>query len=284
MIPDHPLVSDAAARALLQALMNAELLGIALLRGPSHVHAMVNAKYESLMGCSVLGRSIDDVLPRERSPAGLLRRVRDGHGPIVQRHITLRDADRYITFTYHAVNELDGESILVLAEDATEVVLERRRADLFVDLVARLLPSIDPRAVVRSVVTQVQHELGATSSSIFILRGDQLHGAIGDWDWTRTSFTVPLREWPSIQAALESRSALHLTRDAARGAETGWFERRGIASTLCVPLCANDVCVGVLFFDFEVVKRPSRASITFVENVAPHCAASLAREMTQSRP
>lgn len=277
MIPNHPLVSDAAARALLQALMNAELLGVALLRGPSHVHAMVNAKYESMMGRPVLGCSLEEFLPANQSPSALLQRVRDGHGPVVQHEIPLNDGEHYVTFTYHPVDETGGESILVLAEDVTDVVEERKRAELFIDLVARLLPSLDARGVVRSVVTQMQEALGARSSSIFLLEGKELRGAVGDWDWTRTSFTVPLADWPSIEAALASTSALHLTREEARGAEAGWFEMRGIASALCVPLRSNDRCVGVLFFDFDVVPRPSRALIDFVENVAEHCAASLAR-------
>src|SRR5581483_12518111 len=93
--PNHPLVSDAAARALLQALMNAELLGVALLRGPSHVHAMLNAKYESLMGCPVLGRSLEELLPGERSPSAILERVHEGHGPALQRQVPLNDGEHY---------------------------------------------------------------------------------------------------------------------------------------------------------------------------------------------
>jgi GAF domain-containing protein len=286
-VPSHPRISDSAARALVQAVMDAELLGVALVRGPTRVHAMVNAKYQALVGsteCPTLGQPIADVLPRERAPEALLVRVLAGHGPVVQREVRFGTPasgaarPRYVTLTYQAVDE-PGESVLVLAEDVTDRVRERERAELFVALVAELLPASDARAVVRSIVARMRIALGATASSMFRVSADgaTLQGSIGEWDWTRTSFSVPTRDWPTVEAALASGHARYITAVDARMGEAGWFETRGIASALCVPLRVDEQAVAVIFFDFEVVRLPELGALAFAENVATHCAAALQR-------
>jgi len=285
-VPAQPRISDAAARALVQAIMDAELLGVALLRGSDHAHVLVNAKYHDLVGGakSTLGRPMADVLPLRNAPQALIARVLVGAGPVVQANVLFQSVTsgvpraRWVTFTYHPVDEPDG-TVLVLAEDVTDRVSERRRAELFVDLVGELLPSLDERAAVRSVVTQMQHALGATASSIFRLTPDgaTLQGAIGEWDWTRTSFEVPSREWPTVVAAMTNGRAHYLTAADARLGEVGWFERRGVAAALCIPLTTAEQPVGVLFFDFDSVRVPEPGTIEFAENVASHCAAALVR-------
>jgi hypothetical protein len=285
-VPAHPRISDAAARALVQSIMDAELLGVALLRGPDHAHAMINAKYHDLVGDakSTLGRPMADVLPVHHTPEALIARVLAGHGPVVQANVPFSTVvsgvprGRWVTFTYHAVDE-PGGSVLVLAEDVTERVRDGRRAELFVKLVGDLLPSLDDRAAVRSVVTQTQFALGSSASSIFRITpdGSTLYGAIGEWDWTRTSFEVPLSEWPTVEAAVVKGHPQYLTAAEARLGERGWFEKRGIAAALCLPLHAAEHAVGVLFFDFDSSRIPEPGSVEFAENVAAHCAAALAR-------
>ncbi len=285
-VPAHPRISDAAARALVQAIMDADLLGVALLRGPDHAHAMVNAKYHDLVGEaeSMLGRPMADVLPLHHAPEALIARVVAGNGPVVQANVLFQTVTsgvpraRWVTLTYHAVDEPD-DAVLVLAQDVTDHVRERRRAEFFVKLVGDLLPSLDERAAVRSVVTQTQFALGATASSIFRVTPDgaTLHGAIGEWDWTRTSFEVPTSGWPTVEAAFAKGHAQYITAGEARLGELGWFEKRGIAAALCIPLRVGEHAVGVLFFDFDSVRAPEPGSVEFAEHVAAHCAAALVR-------
>lgn len=286
-VPAHPRISDPAARALVQAVMDAELLGVALLRGPTYEHAMVNAKYDALVGGGTevtLGRSMLELVPRERAPQALLLRVLAGNGPVVQREVRFAsDASgllsvRYVTLTYQAVDE-PGEAVLVLAEDVTERVRDRGRAELFVKLVGELLPAVDARAVVRSIVTRAQDAIGATSSSLFRVSvdGSTLSGAMGEWDWTRTSFAVPIGSWPTVEKSLATGRPLYIHARDAQKSELGWFETRGIVSALCVPLRVEDRSIGVIFFDFDVVRAPDASGVAFVENVAAHCAAALER-------
>jgi len=289
-VPAHPRISDAAARALVQAIMDAEILGVALLRGPHHAHAMINAKYHDLVGDapSTLGRPMADVLPADRAPEALIARVLAGKGPAVQTNVPFSTVvsgvprARWVTFTYHAVDE-PGGSVLVLAEDVTERFRERRRAELFVKLVGDLLPSLDDRAAVRSVVTQTQLALGSTASSIFRVTPDgaTLYGATGEWDWTRTSFEVPVSQWPTVEAAVTKGQPQYITAAEARFGEHGWFEKRGIVAALCVPLRAAEHAVGVLFFDFDSTRVPEPGSIDFAQSVAAHCAVALVRATTR---
>ena len=111
--------------------------------------------------------------------------------------------------------------------------------------------------------------------------GATLFGAIGEWDWTRTSFEVPIHEWPTAQAAVASGRAHYITARDARLGEIGWFEKRGIVAAICVPLRTAEHVVGVLFFDFDSVRAPEPGAVAFAENVAAHCAVALERARSQ---
>lgn len=124
---------------------------------------------------------------------------------------------------------------------------------------------------IRARVRDFQRVLHADASSIFVVDGHELKGASGEWDWTRTSFDVPLVDWPTVAAMLVSTGARYITSDSAEGAEAGWFESRGIASSLCVPLGR----AGVVFFDFDRVRMPRRALVACVEEHAIQWAAAL---------
>lgn len=130
-------------------------------------------------------------------------------------------------------------------------------------------------SVIRSRVRASQRALHADASSIFVVDGPDLKGSIADWDWTRTSFDVPIVDWPTVAFTLQSGAPRYMTRDSAEGVEAGWFESHGIASSLCVPLRSDDVCVGVVFFDFNRVRMPSRESVARVEHLAVAWAAAL---------
>lgn len=94
--------------------------------------------------------------------------------------------------------------------------------------------------------------VGASAVSIFVLDESTrcLQGAHA-WDWTRTSFPCELEDWPNVASALADGAPRVISRDDARGAETGWFESRGIARTVCLPVREHDGSAGVVFFDFD---------------------------------
>jgi hypothetical protein len=277
---------EGASRPLVRAIMDSEIVGIALVRGVAHLHVMANAKYATLVGerAGVIGRPLREVI--RAVPEIVLKGVLEGGGGASVRDVLTTQPNapaRYATFTFHGVSG-DPAAILVIAEDVTERVRERDRAALFRALVGELLPSMNPREAVRSVVEQTARALGAKMSSLFLVGrdGTTLQGAPGEWDWTRTSFDVPLHEWPTIEAAITSGQAKYLTAAKARGAEAGWFEAQGTVGALCVPLRTNDKAIGVLFFDFESAQPPPIATVDFTEHVASHCAAVLARALAVS--
>lgn len=119
----------------------------------------------------------------------------------------------------------------------------------------------------------------ANASSIFLYgEADRsLHGLISDWDWTRTSFPSSVDDWPSVASALASGEPVRIDAFAARGAEAGWFEARGIASTLCVPLRDGHRVLGVLFFDFVNDAPRGKAAVALLTDVGRRCARALTR-------
>lgn len=291
LVPSHPLISDALARALLRAFMDAELIGIALLRGPDHTHVMLNARYQSLAeGTAALGEPVRNAWPDRCAPPELLDEVlRTGEAQTI-REVASKRATRpwappaHVTLTYMRVEDDDGGALLVLVEDVSERVLAKKRAALLQSLVDDLVGCGDAHAAVSRVAQRTRDALGATDTSLFLVdeKGLELHGAPGTWDWTRTSFTTSLADWPSVAEALSHGEPFHMTLDTARGAEAGWFEARGVASTLCVPLSHEARPLGVLFFDFGVGHTPLEAtSAAFVTDVAKRCAVALSQALAQ---
>lgn len=126
----------------------------------------------------------------------------------------------------------------------------------------------------------------ASATSIFLYRADDhsLHGLISDWDWTRTSFPSSAGEWPSVTEALATGEPRCIDAFAARGAEAGWFEARGIVRTVCVPLRDGKNVLGVIFFDFAGDAPLGKAAMALLGDVGRRCARALARSPVRLAP
>ena len=119
----------------------------------------------------------------------------------------------------------------------------------------------------------------ASASSIFLVGADRsLHGLVSDWDWTRTSFSSRLDDWPSVAAALAEGEVRRIDAfDARSSSESGWFEARGIASTVCVPLLTGERSLGVLFFDFSDGGSLDKTARALLGDVGRRCSRALSR-------
>jgi hypothetical protein len=133
-------------------------------------------------------------------------------------------------------------------------------------------------AEVSAVVRRTRDALGATAASLFLIdeaRGE-LTGVLGDWDWTRTSFTARLADWPTVARALGEDDPQRMTAADARGSEAGWFESRGIVWSVFVPVRHQGRPLAVLFFDFAAGRdTPDRAAVASLVDVARRCALAL---------
>jgi hypothetical protein len=132
-------------------------------------------------------------------------------------------------------------------------------------------------AVIETKVRSGSSALGGGVATLFLLSPDQkiLEGAILGWDWTRTSFPSELAYWPNVCDAIAHNRAVSIDETDARSHELGWFERGGIHATVCVPMCAGDRVVGVLFFDDP--KRRSPRDLDAAKSIADGCAELIAR-------
>lgn len=283
-VPAHPLVADAAARAVLRAILDADILGIALLRGPPWEHVMVNGQYDRLTGSrSALGRSLDEVL-REVVPSAACLEGLVHHGcPIrvpeirVDRsHVGLESG--FVSFTYLRASEPESNAIVVLVEDVTREVRQRRSASLVATL-AEAVAEDDSVAGIRTTIERTASAIGADASSFFLLDGErrQFHGAVIGWDRVRSGFIASLDAWPNVAIALETGRASIITRSEARAGEVQWFENQGLASTLCVPVRVGDPPLGVLFFDFRKIRTFDVIALELVTEIAERCGRTVAQ-------
>lgn len=142
-----------------------------------------------------------------------------------------------------------------------------------------------PRVLRRAygLVRFAQATVGASATSLFLAddSGATLRGLVGEWDWVRTSFAAKLKDWPTVELSFLDGESRTITRREALGHEAVWFEPRGIASTVCVPLgSAPDDAVGVLFFDFEsdVVQADPDGHRRFLADVGHRIGRALKRE------
>jgi len=282
----HPVVSDTTARGIVRALVDNGSLGVALLSGRPWRHTLVNRTYERLVGRhGTLGRSVSDVLPEDVVAAlaldedsVVLQNLRFGRGTPgggsgLARHVSL---------TVLAVRG-DGGGVLLLGEDVTAHVHELETAKLFILLAAEIAGGRGASAAICRAARRAAGALDADNASIFLVGvdGRSVVGALSGWDWTRTSFHASLADWPMVARAIGEDRALYFTTREARGAEAGWFERHGIAATICAPMSSAGRALGVLFFDY--FDEPDRADLALAKSVADHCAVVFAHTPLELR-
>lgn len=137
-----------------------------------------------------------------------------------------------------------------------------------------------PRVLRRAMgfVRYARDTVGAQAASLFLVDDDgtSMQGLMSEWDWIRTSFATPLADWPSVERALSEGDVRVITVVEAAGAERGWFEPRGVRTSICVPLRTDVVGTGVLFFDFDG-GACSEPAIGMLGDVGRRCARALAR-------
>jgi len=286
--PAQLRVPDTVASAMLRALLDNDVLGVALLRGGDWLHLVANPAYEAIVGEPAIGRRFADLalaelIPNERFGA-VLASGRTARLPKLL--LPPRAGDdaarrRFATLMLLPVRALgsDGDGVLILVRDASKEVHDERMAELFLLLARDMSVERDELATIRSAVAHAKEALGASAASIFLLSADgkSLHGALVGWDWTRSSFVTGLDQWPNVARAIAANRACHLAAEQAEGAEEGWFEQRGIQAATCAPMAADGRVVGVLFFDYTHASQPA-VDLTLAKSVADQCALLVERE------
>ncbi|HVH41233.1 MAG TPA: GAF domain-containing protein [Labilithrix sp.] len=280
----HSMASDALARSVLQALLDTESLGVALLRAGDWNHVLTNRAYDEALSnnAPTLDKNFFDIVAPAVVPRSVVEAVvstgravhiakasvmtRSKQGSLVRRYFSM-------SFLPMRAGTSDVDRVLVLVRDVSTEVHEQRIAELFVLLARDMTAERDEAATIRSSVTHATEALGAATASIFLLAPDEksLHGALVGWDWTRSSFVANVDEWPNVEGAISKNEACFLTGVAAKKAEEGWFERRGIQAAVCAPMAVGDRVLGVLFFDYPA-SAPSGVDLALAKTVADQCA------------
>lgn len=279
----EPSISDTLARAILDSLLDAEAVGLALVRAPDWTYVVTSERYEHLVGArATLGRPVAEGLGESIAPCALLAAV-VANGRAARSAALLErtelvggcPASIHVAFTFlpvrHVASDVDG--VLILAQDVSQEVHERRMGELFVALAEDMSAERDETSSIRSSVARASASLGADAASIFLLSPDQkrLHGALVGWDWTRTSFVAEVENWPNVRRALAANAAGYITAETARETEEVWFEQRGIQAAICAPMAALGRVLGVLFFDY-VVPRAGLVDLDVAKHIADQCA------------
>ena len=138
-----------------------------------------------------------------------------------------------------------------------------------------------PRVLRRAVgyMRFARQSVKATAASLFIIdtAGEMLLGVASEWDWTRTSFTSRISDWPTVERALADHAPRAILRGNAKGPEKAWFEPRGIERTVCVPLFTERGPIGVLFFDFETNETGADTEDAILKDVGERTSRAIAR-------
>lgn len=150
--------------------------------------------------------------------------------------------------------------------------------DVWRDMKQSRLPRVLRRAL--GYVRFARRHVHASAASLFLVNESDgiVRGIVSEWDWTRTSFSSNLHDWPSVERALVVGNALQISAKEARGTEAVWFERQGIVRTVCVPLRVADRRLGVLFFDFNA-ESEGEPDTAFLSDVGRRCARALERHL-----
>lgn len=293
-VPEHPRVPDALARSVIAVLFDDDAgVGVALVRATDWTHVLASRLYERLLGSrSPLGLPIRDVIPERVAPAALLESVVETGKAATGLELLVRPdfvagspVSVHVATTFLRVRRVTpgSDGVLVLVQDVSRQVHERRMGELFAALAHDLSDDRDEAASIRSSVVHASEALRADAASLFLLDEGRknLRGALVGWDWTRTSFTAEVEHWPSVARAIEANEACWLSVENARGNEVGWFERRGIAAAICAPMAARGRVLGVLFFDFRAAQA-ARVDLRLAKEVADQCARLVEREAART--
>jgi hypothetical protein len=292
-VPEHPRVADALARAVVQALIDGDAIGVALLRSMDWAHVMTSATYERLVGqTTTLGMPVSDVLPERTAPRAMLEAVvatgkAARSADVLERTETVHGlpVSVHVSFTFLRVRRVtaDADGVLVLANDVSQEIHEHRIGELFVALASDMSVERDETASIRSSVSRASEALGADATSIFLLspNGKGLHGALVGWDWTRTSFVAEVENWPNVADAIARNEAGYVTAQTAQLAEEAWFERRGIKAAICAPMTAHGRVLGVLFFDY-LAPKAAQVDLGLAKDIADQCALLIERAAARS--
>ena len=290
-VPEHPRVPDALARATLFALLDSDAVGIALVRAPEWSHVLTSSTYERLVGAAsssgpALGRTLSQVLGEELAPASMLDRVA-ASGEASRITNALVRPHTYLSLSFLRVRGVtaDADGVLVLVQDVSELMHEHQVGELFAALAGAITAEREEVAAIRANVDRAVDALGADAASIFLLGPDRrrLHGALVGWDWTRTSFVAELERWPNVREAVVADRTSYVTSTSAASAEAEWFERRGIAASICAPMTGEEGVIGVMFFDFDSSPKPaSRLDLRLAKTVADECARLVRRAAVRS--
>jgi hypothetical protein len=280
---DSTPVSDALARATLQALLDSDVVGLALVRSDDWTHVLTSATYERLVGAgATLGRSVREVLSEAVAPRAMLEAV-VCTGKAARPAETLVRTETaggspmplHVSLTFLRVRRVtpDSDGVLVLAQDVSQQMHDQRIGELFTALANDMVADRGEAASIRASVVHASDTLGAQAASIFLLSPDgrRLHGALVGWDWTRTSFVAEVEHWPNVQRALASNQTAYITEETAQLVEQAWFERRGIKAAICAPMATHGRVLGALFFDYAV-PRAADIDLTLAKDVADRCA------------
>jgi hypothetical protein len=281
-VPEHPRISDALARATLQALLDSETVGVALVRASDWTHVLASATYERLIGAEeTMGRSVWDAISEAVVPRAMLASVvSTGKGArpddLLVRTEGEAGADAiHVALTVLPVRRVtpEADGVLVLAQDVSRQVHERRIGELFVALANDMAAERDETGSIRASVSHASEALAADAASIFLLSpdGKRLHGALVGWDWTRTSFVAEVEDWPNVSRAMAANEPAYVTAETARLAEMAWFERRGITAAICAPMAADGRVLGVVFFDYTR-SNPAKVDLALAKGIADQCA------------
>ncbi len=280
-VPERPPISDALARATLEALLDSDAVGLALVRSIDWTPVLTNATYERLVGAKAsLGRTGFDVLTL--APRAMLEAVASTGTParlddVVPRSETAPESSAPVHLSIVFLRVLhvtpDSDGVLVLVQDVSRQMHERKMGELFLALAKDMSGGRDEAASIRASVTHASAALGADAASIFLLSpdGKRLHGALVGWDWTRTSFVADVESWPNVARAIAANETVYMTAENAHFAEEAWFERRGIKAAICAPMAADGRVLGVLFFDYAAPSTP-RIDLRLAKDVADQCA------------
>lgn len=281
-VPEHPRVSDALARATLQALLDSEMVGVALVRASDWTYVLASPTYERLVrGEKTLGRHVWDTLPENVVPRAMLDSVvatgkaARPDGLLVRTDVEGAGGNPiHVALALLRVRRVTPESdgVLVLAQDVSQQVHDQRIGELFVALANDMAAERDEAGSIRASVSHASAALGADAASIFLLSpdGKRLHGALVGWDWTRTSFVAEVEHWPNVARAIAANEPIYVTADTAEVAEQAWFERRGIKAAICAPMAAHGRVLGILFFDYAATTA-AKIDLTLAKDIADQC-------------
>ena len=267
-------------------------VAVAVLEGPEHRYTFANSLFRRIVHNrgELIGLTAAEAWADvEESAVPILDEVYRTGLPFQAEDVRCRKRTAYeteeinMTFNYWRMTGSRGtpQGLLVMAQETTGHVRDRRRLEALVTLLKELNASQELFQVLQTALTRAASLLGGDDGSIYLLDPDNrtLRGVVELSPEGRVGTSLDMGKWRLGPCLFAADGPMFFTAPDVSAPEVRqWLARLGIRSSLILPLRAYSKLLGFACINFRREgHRPNSEDEALAQTIADQCALAIDR-------